>query len=235
MGQWRNAYKTFCLKELNCRRYLLDLRIDGRIILKLTFRGRYGRLELWLIWAKRRRVVGFCERGNERFMLSVSGETFSFSKRTPLHVSLPLQSSQDSHNKQRLSVNRYNRLVYVTQRLGVFREVWAKVSDTLSVYESLYKQFHCRKMKGRFHQGYELITISMIRVSVTTTIDTINIIIVVMIINIIIIILPEEKPTRFCHFESNRHQRINPLNTKRRLLYLKTQSVPRSKHFSSRL
>ena len=28
---------------------------------------------------------------------------------------------------------------------------------------------------------------------------------------------------------------INPLNTKRRLLYLKTQIVPRSKHFSSRL
>ena len=28
---------------------------------------------------------------------------------------------------------------------------------------------------------------------------------------------------------------INPLNTKRRLFYLKTQSVPRSKHFSSRL
>ena len=28
---------------------------------------------------------------------------------------------------------------------------------------------------------------------------------------------------------------INPLNTKRRLLYLKTQSVPRSKHFSSLL
>ena len=28
---------------------------------------------------------------------------------------------------------------------------------------------------------------------------------------------------------------INPLNTKRRPLYLKTQSVPRSKHFSSRL
>ena len=27
----------------------------------------------------------------------------------------------------------------------------------------------------------------------------------------------------------------NPLNTKRRLLYLKTQFVPRSKHFSSRL
>jgi len=28
---------------------------------------------------------------------------------------------------------------------------------------------------------------------------------------------------------------INPLKTKRRLLYLKTQSVPRSKHFSSLL
>ena len=28
---------------------------------------------------------------------------------------------------------------------------------------------------------------------------------------------------------------INPLNTKRRLLYLKIQFVPRSKHFSSRL
>ena len=28
---------------------------------------------------------------------------------------------------------------------------------------------------------------------------------------------------------------INPLSTKRRLLYLKTQFVPRSKHFSSRL
>ena len=27
----------------------------------------------------------------------------------------------------------------------------------------------------------------------------------------------------------------NPLKTKRRLLYLKTQSVPRCKHFSSRL
>jgi len=29
--------------------------------------------------------------------------------------------------------------------------------------------------------------------------------------------------------------RINPLKTKRILLYLKTQTVPRSKHFSSRL
>jgi len=28
---------------------------------------------------------------------------------------------------------------------------------------------------------------------------------------------------------------INPLMTKRRLLYLKTQFLPRSKHFSSRL
>ena len=28
---------------------------------------------------------------------------------------------------------------------------------------------------------------------------------------------------------------INPLKTKRMLLYLKTQFVPRSKHFSSRL
>jgi len=28
---------------------------------------------------------------------------------------------------------------------------------------------------------------------------------------------------------------INPLKSKRRLLYLKTQSVPRCKHFSSRL
>jgi len=28
---------------------------------------------------------------------------------------------------------------------------------------------------------------------------------------------------------------INPLKTKRRPLYLKTQSVPRCKHFSSRL
>ena len=32
-----------------------------------------------------------------------------------------------------------------------------------------------------------------------------------------------------------RNVQINPLNTKRRLLYLKTQFVPRSKHFSSKL
>ena len=30
-------------------------------------------------------------------------------------------------------------------------------------------------------------------------------------------------------------EEINPLNTKRRPLYLKTQFVPRSKHFSSQL
>ena len=34
--------------------------------------------------------------------------------------------------------------------------------------------------------------------------------------------------------QSNKYN-INPLKTKRRLLYLKTQFVPRSKHFSSRL
>ena len=33
----------------------------------------------------------------------------------------------------------------------------------------------------------------------------------------------------------NSQSTINPLNTKRRPLYLKTQSVPRSKHFSSQL
>ena len=32
-----------------------------------------------------------------------------------------------------------------------------------------------------------------------------------------------------------RRSPINPLNTKRRLLYLKIHFVPRSKHFSSRL
>ena len=31
------------------------------------------------------------------------------------------------------------------------------------------------------------------------------------------------------------HQQFNPLNTKRRLLYLKTKFVPRSKYFSYRL
>ena len=35
-----------------------------------------------------------------------------------------------------------------------------------------------------------------------------------------------------CH---SLHDGFNPLNTKRRLLHLKTQFVPRSKHFSSRL
>ena len=37
----------------------------------------------------------------------------------------------------------------------------------------------------------------------------------------------------FLYFQC--HVLINTLNTKRRLLYLKTQFVPRSKHFSSRL
>ena len=32
-----------------------------------------------------------------------------------------------------------------------------------------------------------------------------------------------------------RNEKLNPLNKKRRLLYLKTQFVPRSKHFSSQL
>ena len=35
--------------------------------------------------------------------------------------------------------------------------------------------------------------------------------------------------------EKKRRTSLNPLNTKGRLLYLKTQFVPRSKHFSSRL
>jgi hypothetical protein len=35
--------------------------------------------------------------------------------------------------------------------------------------------------------------------------------------------------------ETNWRISINPLNTKRRLIYLNTQFVPRSKHFSSRL
>jgi hypothetical protein len=37
-----------------------------------------------------------------------------------------------------------------------------------------------------------------------------------------------------CHY-TGRTARINPLKTKRRLLNLKAQSVPRCKHFSSRL
>ena len=37
------------------------------------------------------------------------------------------------------------------------------------------------------------------------------------------------------HSEGLNHSSINPLNTKCKLLYLKTQFVPRSKHFSSRL
>jgi hypothetical protein len=46
----------------------------------------------------------------------------------------------------------------------------------------------------------------------------------------------EEKYFEVMYMElRNLHTYINPLNTKRRLLYLKTQFVPRSKHFSSRL
>ena len=39
----------------------------------------------------------------------------------------------------------------------------------------------------------------------------------------------------FLSYPCRKSRNINPLNTKRRLLYLKTQFVPRSKHFSSRL
>jgi len=40
-----------------------------------------------------------------------------------------------------------------------------------------------------------------------------------------------QQRTHKCSVENN----INPLQTNRRLLYLKAQSVPRCKHFSSRL
>ena len=39
----------------------------------------------------------------------------------------------------------------------------------------------------------------------------------------------------FVHIFDQLYYDINPLQTKRRPLYLNTQSVPRSKHFSSRL
>ena len=38
-----------------------------------------------------------------------------------------------------------------------------------------------------------------------------------------------------CTQINTKHININPLKTKRGPLYLKTQSVPHSKHFSSRL
>jgi len=38
-----------------------------------------------------------------------------------------------------------------------------------------------------------------------------------------------------CSQINTKHININPLKTKRRPLYLKTHSVPRSKHFSSGL
>ena len=44
-----------------------------------------------------------------------------------------------------------------------------------------------------------------------------------------------EYTTNFSFHLLYRPSFINPLNTKRRLRYLKTQFVPRSKHFSSRL
>ena len=51
-----------------------------------------------------------------------------------------------------------------------------------------------------------------------------------------------EMPSAACGTETTKkwivlawQKLFNPLKTKRRRLYLKTQSVPRSKHFSSRL
>ena len=44
---------------------------------------------------------------------------------------------------------------------------------------------------------------------------------------------PDELNINFC--STSKLFFLNPLKTKRRLLYLKTQSVPRCKHFSSRL
>ena len=50
---------------------------------------------------------------------------------------------------------------------------------------------------------------------------------------------PHGKSTKFSSLLSpfifRPSHNLNPLKTKRRLLYLKTQFVPRSKHFSSRL
>ena len=40
---------------------------------------------------------------------------------------------------------------------------------------------------------------------------------------------------RYIPFNIKYTSKLNPLKTKRRLLYLRTQFVPRSKHFSSRL
>ena len=47
-------------------------------------------------------------------------------------------------------------------------------------------------------------------------------------------IIERRLPSSYEHCKCNKRE-INPLKTKRRLLYLKTQFVPRSKHFSSRL
>jgi len=43
------------------------------------------------------------------------------------------------------------------------------------------------------------------------------------------------KKNKFATYVCRHQQQLNLLKTKRRLLYLKTQSVPRCKHFSSRL
>ena len=45
----------------------------------------------------------------------------------------------------------------------------------------------------------------------------------------------EQRIYRHSFLSAKVHIRFNPSKTKRRLLYLKTQSVPRCKHFSSRL
>ena len=50
-----------------------------------------------------------------------------------------------------------------------------------------------------------------------------------------IILKPRQQKQCKVHHEGGRYDPLNPLKTKRRPLYLKTQSVPRCKHFSSRL
>ena len=47
-------------------------------------------------------------------------------------------------------------------------------------------------------------------------------------------VMESTKPRKSQVFQTQ-YLSINRLNTKRRLLYLKAQSVPRSKHFSFRL
>ena len=60
--------------------------------------------------------------------------------------------------------------------------------------------------------------------------------VIVIIIIIIIIIIIMHYGLSNCRVKFEKYQTtLNPLQTKRRPLYLKTQSVPRCKHFSSRL